>query len=41
MTNIPIYINFPEGANLAITKKSLKVEAGFFYKKPVSFTLKL
>jgi hypothetical protein len=41
MTNIPVYIKFPEGANLAVTKKTLRVEAGFFYKKPISFTLRL
>ena len=35
---LPIELSYPEGHSLGVTKKSLKIEAVFLHKKPLSFT---
>jgi len=35
---LPIELNFPDGSNLGVTKRKLKVEAIFTSSKPLSFT---
>lgn len=38
---IDIKVRYPNGSNLGVTKKQIKVEISFSSDKPVSFTLKL